>query len=162
MRVSLSEFKALRAKAAERKGKRAMKAAVLWGKGTIKPAKAKRKKSPSLSKLKKALWNEISLYIRGLYPNCRHCQAPTQCVAHIVPSNDGAATRYFLPNLYAACFGCNCAERNYRGRWVYIHKDMFGSDFVDALYEMARTTFPLKKWWVLEQTERIKKLRGAA
>lgn len=132
----------------------------LKGSGGHRTGVRKRKKSPTLSKLKKLLWEQISLYVRALYPNCRHCQAPTQCAAHIVPSNDGAATRFFLPNIYGACFGCNEAERRRRGQWVYIHKEMFGDDFVDALYAMSKHVFQVKKYWVLEQIERIKQLRG--
>ena len=125
-----------------------------------RPRKAKRKKSPTLSKLKKELWREISLLVRSWSNFCWACfTGPVEVAAHIVPSNDGAATRYFLPNLYPCCMACNTAERFQRGTWVYRHREIFGADMVDALYEMSRQTFQLKKHWVLEQTERIKKLR---
>ena len=127
-----------------------------------RPRKAKRKKSPTLSKLKKELWREISLLVRSWSNFCWACfTGPVEVAAHIVPSNDGAATRYFLPNLYPCCMACNTAERFQRGTWVYRHREIFGADMVDALYEMSRQTFQLKKHWVLEQTERMKKLRGA-
>lgn len=148
-------------KSAERKAARAEKAKTLW---KDKPKKVKRKKSPSLSKLKKLLWEQISLLVRSWSPICivPGCQNPTQDACHIVPANDGAATRFFLPNLYPGCKPHNTAEKHQRGSWVYKHREMFGDDFVDALYAYSETTFPLKKWWVLEQTERMKKLRGIA
>lgn len=125
--------------------------------------KSKKRKSPSLSKLKKILWDEISLLVRSWSDTCivPECFSPTQCAAHIVPSHEGAATQFFLPNLYPCCNPHNDAERHRRATWVKKHEEMFGVDFVDALYQLAKTTFPLKKWWVLEQAERIKKLRGA-
>lgn len=137
-----------------RKAKRAAKGAELWLRKS-----AKKKKSPSLSKLKKALWTEISLLVRSWSPKCLACGSPTQVAAHIVPSNEGAMTRYFLPNLYPACVLCNGLEKWNRGSWVKKHEDMFGADYVNALYLMAQDTFQIKKWWVLEQTERMRKLR---
>jgi hypothetical protein len=122
--------------------------------------KVKRKKSPSLSKLKKLLWAEISQLVRSWSPSCLACGGPTQAACHIVPANDGAATRFFLPNLYPGCFACNESERRQRGSWVYRHRALFGADYVDALYALSETTFQLKKHWVLEQIERIKKLRA--
>ncbi len=143
----------------------------LWGSRDVtfpinqpnaRKSKPRRKNSPSLSKLKKLLWTEISLLVRSWSPVCfiPGCGEETQCAAHIVPANDGAATRFFLPNLYPCCFPHNEAERRQRGSWVYKHRQIFGDDFVDALYALSETTFQLKKHWVLEQTERMKKLRG--
>ena len=127
-----------------------------------RPRKAKRKKSPTLSKLKKLLWHEISLLVRSWSRVCVACDLrPTECAAHIVPSNEGAATRFFLPNLYPCCVICNGLENWNRANWVYIHKKRFGDEFVDALFAFSETTFQLKKDWVLEQTERMRKLRGA-
>lgn len=156
--MNYAEAVAAKAKSKLRKSKREAKAAVLW------PKKVKRKKSPSLSKLKKLLWTEISLVVRSWSPTCvvPGCQNPTQDACHIVPSNDGAATRFFLPNLYPGCKPHNAAESYRRGSWVYKHKEMFGDDFVDCLYMMSREMFDLDKSWVLEQTERMRKLRGIA
>ena len=137
-------------------------------------SKPRRKKSPSLSKLKKLLWHEISLLVR--YGNraiddqpyrCVGCAYPSECAGHVVPANSGGATAFFLPNLVPMCFGCNGAEKNHRGEWVYRFKDILGDEVVDALYLFNRESkdqsspyfWQVKKWWVLEQTERIKKLR---
>lgn len=123
--------------------------------------KQKRKKSPTLSKLKKLLWHEISLLVRSWSPVCAICKInPTECAAHIVPAEAGAATRFFLPNLYPCCFTHNYDEFRHRGNYVYKHMDVFGEDFVRALYLMSEETFQIKKYWVIEQTERMKKLRG--
>lgn len=134
-----------------------------------RPRPNKRKNSPTLSKFKKFLWNEISLLVRSWSPVCLACKVnPTEVAAHIVPSNEGAITRYFLPNLYPCCFTCNGLEKWNRATWVFFHRELFGEDYVDALYAMVDEQdkmpidkrFQLKKWWVLEQTERIKRLRG--
>lgn len=128
--------------------------------GRKQPRKAK---SPTLSKLKKALWLEMSLFVRSWSPVCLACGSrPSQCAAHIVPSHEGAATRFFLPNLYPACRICNGLENWNRGSWVYKHKEMFGADFVDALYSMSDSAFQIKKHWVIEQTDRIRRLRTLA
>lgn len=128
-----------------------------------KPRRLKRKKSPTLSMLKKKLWSKIAPLVRSWSVVCLACGVnPTSCAAHIVPSNDGAATRFFLPNLYPACHACNKAEHHQRGSWVYRHREIFGADVVDALYSFSETTFQLKKDWVLEQTERMNRLLGAA
>lgn len=125
--------------------------------------RAKQPKLPSISKLKKIFWHEISLYVRSWSPVCAACKTnPTQCAAHIVPSKDGAATRFFLPNLYPACFKCNEDEHFHRGQWVKRHEQMFGVDFVDALYAMSRETFQIKRVWLVEQIERIRTLRARA
>jgi hypothetical protein len=140
-----------------KKSKREAKAAVLW------PKKVKRKKSPSLSKLKKLLWEELRFVVYAESPVCRACGQESEPVAcHIVPSSDAAATKFFLPNIYRGCAACNCAENRRRAQWVKRHEEIFGVDFVNALYDFSQTEFQLKKHWVLEQTERMRKLRGTA
>ncbi len=157
----LIDFQAKREAAALRKAKREIKRLELRMPRMGK--KPKRKKSPTLSKLKKLLWVHISLIVRSWSSVCLACGVnPTNCAAHIVPSNDGAATRFFLPNLYPCCIACNKSEYHQRGSWVYKHREIFGADLVDCLYAMSETPFQLKKHWVLEQTERMKKLRGIA
>lgn len=123
--------------------------------------KRNKKKSLSLSKLKKLLWTEISLLVRSWSPICMGCGVnPTECAAHIVPSNEGAMTRYFLPNLYPCCLICNGLEKWNRATWVYRHRELFGDMFVDSLYEMSNVTFQIKKWWIIEQTERMRRLNA--
>lgn len=162
MRVTKSEYRALRAKSearAARRMERKAENAALAGEAVLKPRK--RKRSPSLPKLKKLLWDEISLLVRSWSPVCVMCRVnATYSANHIVPANDGAATRFFLPNIYPGCASCNGSERRQRGSWVYRHKAVFGDEFVDALYAFSETHFPLKKWWVLEQTERMRRLRA--
>lgn len=158
MNNSIAKIESAKKRALRRSEKRAENAA-LSGKSARK--RVKRKKLPSMKKVKATLWQETSLTVRSWSPVCMACNSnPTECAAHIVPSNDAAITRYFLPNLYPCCFSCNEAERHYRGQWVKRHEEMFGSDVVDALYAMSRNLFQPKRWWYVEQTERIKKLRG--
>lgn len=164
-RVSRADFAAIKAKSKVRKAKREDNArfieSVSAAKGRIKRRMARAKKTATLSKLKKELWRETSLLVRSWSAICLACRVnPTQDACHIVPSNDGAITRYFLPNLYPGCKPCNTGESYKRGRWVYKHKDMFGDEFVDALYLMSRETFQLKKHWVIQEIERMKKLRN--
>lgn len=142
-------------KAAIRKSKREQKAATLW------PKKVKKKKSPSMSLLKKKLWEELRFVVYAESPVCRACGLDNDPVAcHIVPSSDSAATKFFLPNIYRGCGSCNDAERRRRAQWVKRHEEIFGVDYVNALYDFSKTEFQLKKHWVLEQIERMKKLRG--
>lgn len=148
--MDFSAINAKRAKSAAKKEKRAEKAKSLW-----RP-KVKRKKLPSLPKLKTILWDKISLVVRSWSPICVACRVnPTYSANHIVPSNDGAATRFFLPNIYPGCSSCNEAERRRRGQWVKRHEEIFGVDFVDALYAMSKEIFPLKRWWLNEQIARM-------
>lgn len=174
MRVSKVDFKALSAKINARKSRRAgkivdngiLKASISSADGPPRDFKAKkalshirRLKSPTMSKLKKILWDVISLIVRSWSKICWACGInPTYCAAHIVPSNDGATTRFFLPNLYPCCASCNRTEKSFRGSWVYNHKLIFGEDYVDALYEFSKIDFQVKRWWVLEQTVRMTNL----
>lgn len=155
-------FKSLVREAEDRKARREQRAvdnAALAGEAVI-AKKPKHKKSPTLSKLKKLLWDEISLLVRSWSESCLACGGPTQAACHIVPASDGAATRFFLPNLYPGCHKCNDAERHRRGQWVKRHESIFGVEFVDALYDFSKTIFDMDKAWVREQTERIRALRG--
>ena len=121
----------------------------------------KRKRLPSISKLNAVLWNETSLLVRSWSPICVACMTnATYSANHIVPSNDGAMTRFFLPNLYPGCSPCNESERRKRGRWVKRHEELFGKDFVDALYAMSEVEFQIKRHWLNEQIDRVRKLRG--
>lgn len=126
--------------------------------------KKKKKKSPTLSKLKKLLWDEIVKVVYAQNPLCLTCGSDAPPVAcHIVPSHEGAATRFFLPNLYRGCATCNLNEKWNRGKWaILIFPAFFGEDYVDALYDMSSQIFDLDKSWVIEQTERMRKLRGIA
>lgn len=154
---------ARKSKAKAKKEKRAEKAKGLWGK------RAKKKKSPSLSKLKKLLWEELRAVVYAMSEFCLTCGSSDSPVAcHIVPSSEGAVTAFFLPNIYRGCNSCNKAEVSRRGQWVKRFEEVFGADYVNALYQMVKDEiekpinerFQLKKWWVLEQTGRMRRLRG--
>lgn len=158
---SFSEALARKEKSAARKAVRAEKSKTLWGK------RAKKKKSHSLSKLKKLLWSELREVVYASSELCLTCGSPDSPVAcHIVPSSEGAITAFFLPNIYRGCASCNKAEVSRRGQWVKRFEEVFGSDYVTALYQMVsdeiskpiNARFQLKKYWVLEQTERMRKI----
>lgn len=169
MTSSYSEALARKEKSASKKDKRAERvvenAALECSKQApgAPPRRAKKKKSPTLSKLKKLLWEEMRHVVYVQSDVCLACGSGDKPVAcHIVPSSDSAATKFFLPNVYRGCLSCNDSERRRRGQWVKRHEEIFGVDFVDALYDYSKTTFQLKKWWVLEQTKRMKDIRARA
>lgn len=167
------DFTLLRTKRSSRRSRRAQRVldnAALGGKVA---KRGKKKKSPSLSKLKKELWHVLREVVYAEAPNiCMTCgateSAPVAC--HIVPASESALLRFFLPNLYRGCHSCNKAEQSRRGQWVKLFEERFGEDYVNALYWMAademlkpiNERFQIKKWWVLEQTARMRKLLEAA
>lgn len=166
MTPSYSEALASKEKSALKKAARAEKSKTLW------PKRAKKKKSPSLSKLKKILWEELREVVYASSDFCLTCGSsgasvpPVAC--HIVPKSEGAITAYFLPNIYRGCTSCNKSEVSRRGQWVKRFEEVFGPEYVTALYQMVadeiskpiNERFQLKKWWVLEQTERMKSIRA--
>ncbi len=138
-----------------------------------RPARLKskpRKKSPTLSRLKDLLWDQERQVVYMESPDrCMTCGSEAPPVAcHICPAEEGAIIKFFLPAIYRGCRECNESERYHRGRWRGRFEERFGKDFVDALYLMAEEEnrkpiadkFQLKKHWVIEQTERMKKLKG--
>lgn len=98
------------------------------------------------TQIKAALWDAVSLFVkmRDKWVHgdlCRICgQRPIQCAYHLVPSNDGAATRYDPENIVGACNGCNNAERWHRFKYEIIHEDLFGKDRMDTLRLKAGQT----------------------
>ena len=164
--MNLSEIKDKIAHAAERKAKRQAKAKEIW---MEKPKKEKKKKSPSLSKLKKILWDVLRQVVYAQSEVCLTCGSDAEPQAcHIVPASESALLKFFLPNIYRGCAACNKAEQSRRGQWVKRFEDAFGADYVNALYQMAadeflkplNERFQLKKYWVLEQTHRIDRLNN--
>ncbi len=137
-----------------------------------KPRKPKRKKSPSMSRLKALLWDQEREVVYMESPDrCMTCGSDSPPVAcHICPAEEGAVIKFFLPAIYRGCRECNESERYHRGWWRGRFEERFGKDFVDALYLMAEEEnrkpisekFQNKKWWVIEQTERMNRLRGIA
>ena len=120
-------------KSAARKSKRMAKRRLLGIKGSI-----------SKTVVKKALWDMVSLYVRlrdkALYgPMCRICgRRPIQCAYHLVPSNDGADTRYDPANIVGACSSCNFAEYHHRYSFQFKHEKLFGLELMDALREKSK------------------------
>jgi hypothetical protein len=98
-------------RAGAKKAKRAAKAAALW------PAKVKRKKLPSVSRLEAVLWDQFSFYIRlrdkranaGL---CFYCERrPIQCAMHRVKRGK-RATKYDERNVHGGCHSCNFEDNH--------------------------------------------------
>lgn len=131
-RVTKAEFLALKKKSEDRKAKRKAKARQLWG-----VAKAMTKTA-----IKKKLWTLVSLYVRMrdnyLYGKCRICGIrPIQCAYHLIPSNDGAATRYDPEAIVGGCDPCNYGERMHRFKYRLKHIEIFGAELIARLEAKA-------------------------
>lgn len=98
--------------------------------------------------LKKKLWDLVSLYVRlrdkALYGDrCRVGRACRgrgliECAFHLVPSNDGAATRYDPANIVGACNRCNRGEQLNRFKYEGVLERVFGKAYMDDLRARAR------------------------
>ena len=151
MRQSREFWLARQAAAKIRKEKRKAKAKELW------PI------PQSMSLVKKRLWNLISLYVRlrdsvlfgGL---CLICHIrPIQCAYHIVPSNDGAGTRWdWDNNIVGACHACNYGEMRHRFKYRLKHIQIFGAERMAALEIKASKTVKYSKADLLDLTAEIK------
>lgn len=150
------------ARAARREDNRRFQAEVA-GK---KVKKSKRPKSKSMSKLKKELWAEVAAYVKERDRKvrgdvCRICgKRPIECAYHIIPSHEGAATRYDEENIAGACNACNASEKWNRASYVFLHKKIFGAEMVDRLYEKSRQIVQFKRCDIIEMTERFRGMRG--
>lgn len=162
------DYKAALAARALRKSKREERKRDNAALGAKTVKRGKKKKSPSLSKLKKILWEVLRFVVYAESPDrCITCGSDAPPVAcHIVPSGDGAVIRFFLPAIYRGCRSCNDDERRHRGRWRGKFEEIFGRDFVAAFYAMSEEEsqkppaekFQIKKHWVLEQTARMQRI----
>lgn len=161
------DLRAVLQKRALRKSKRLARVQENAALGARTVRRGKKKKSPSLSKLKAILWDATRKVVYAESDICLTCGSDAPPVAcHIIPSSSGALVKFFLPAIYRGCASCNKAESVRRGQWVKKFEARFGVDFVNALYQMVddemlkpiNERFQIKKWWVLEQTARMRKL----
>ena len=172
--VDFSAVNAKRAKALERKNQRAVKRAVLFPPrpGQDKKSKklAKRKKLPSMAKVKKACWDALSLYVRARDAEvnqglCMICsEKPITLGYHLIPAGSGSMAKWDPLNIVGGCRDCNCGEYNRRVKYAYIHINLFGLEFMNALEAKSRIMVQYKRHDFLEMTQRFKdeleKLRG--
>lgn len=129
----MTDFAALRSKAAARKAKRAEKAATLWKK------KPKRKKLPSMRRVKKAAWDALSQYVRARDAaknggRCLICSTnPIELAYHIWPASAGSAAKWNPLGIVGGCGPCNYGEVNNRAEYVFKHIEIFGFEAVEKL-----------------------------
>lgn len=142
MNVTLSEFKAIKKLAAERKAKRQAKALTLWP-IERKPRKLRAIKTPRqrLRARLDALWSilirrrDVRLY-SGICVICHN--RPIQVAYHIVSRKDDA-TRWDMDNGCGSCAPCNYFEFLNRGHKVRDkHIAIFGIERVEWLEARAR------------------------
>lgn len=137
MRLTRSEFQALKAKTAAKRERRADNAA-FQAKMAGKPRKVSRKG------LAAKLDDVFSLFIRArdIRANdgkCRICSVrPIECAYHIVPKMYGKVFRWLEADVVGACHGCNGGERNWRLLYREKHIAIFGQEFYDALWSRRK------------------------
>ena len=133
MNISKSDFMAIKRKVKTRKSKRIDNAKFI--------AKiSKRPRKPSIKSLRKKLWDTLTRYVRRRDgPLCRICKLePGYALFHLVPQNEGNAVRYDPLNVVWGCRSCNCAEVNHRARYARKFEEMFGKEYMDALWTKSR------------------------
>lgn len=103
--------------------------------------KQKKKKKPSISKLKKKLWKACSLYIRlrdkGICFTCgRFAEGPGFHAGHFIPSSIcGILLKYDEDNIHGQCFYCNINLGGYGARYHQRMVEEYGEVFVQELWE---------------------------
>lgn len=94
----------------------------------------KKKKLPSLAKLRKdadRLYQEVGM--RG-NPLCEICGKPAQVIHHYVPKSVSSALRYYLPNGIKLCNGCHMRlHRSGDPEYENKIKDKRGQDWLNDL-----------------------------
>lgn len=142
MRVSLDEFKRLKALAAGRKAKRAAKALTLWPRATPTPRRPRRVLTPRqrLRARLDALWSLVvrKRDARATGGLCRICGVRAIEVGyHLVPRG-ADATRWNLENGVGACHNCNRGEQMNRLAYREKHVVLFGVAKMEYLERESR------------------------
>ena len=122
--------------------------------GIPQPKDGKKKKTQSISKLKKKLWIEFSLYIRNrdnwtCFTCGRRATGAGLHAGHFISKSVGGITLYFNEkNVNAQCYNCNI---NLSGNiWEYGQR--LGEETVKELYILKNQT---AKWTIEDYLEKI-------
>jgi len=114
----------------------------------------KAKKLPSISKLKKKLWTEFSLYIRNrdkwtCFTCGRKAEGSGLHAGHFISKSVGGISLYFHEdNVNAQCYNCNI---NLSGNiWEYGQR--LGPEKVERLYKIKNE---VAKWTVEDYQQKI-------
>lgn len=139
------KWTAARNKARAKKIKREEKAKSLW-----KP-RVKRKKLPSIKKLRAMTWAALRAYVlrRDTLENdglCMICHTnPIELLYHLLPASSGSAAKYDPANTVGACNTCNYLEFRNRAKYVFIHIGLFGLEYMTALDVKSRTVVQYRR-----------------
>lgn len=127
--------------------------------GVPQPKSGKAKKKPSISKLKKKLWAEFSLYIRNrdkwtCFTCGRRAEGSGLHAGHFISKAVGGISLYFHEeNVNAQCYNCNI---NLGGNiWEYGQR--LGPEKVARLYQIKNE---IAKWSVEDYQAKILYYQG--
>lgn len=118
----------------------------------------KRKKLPSISLLKKKLWEKCKLEVRARDKGvCQACGAKglsgaNAQTSHLIASSIcGAYLRYDLRNLYLCCYRCNISLS---GNIANLYRNIVaqkGQEFVDTLFKDKQRTIQLDRAFLVDK-----------
>lgn len=126
--------------------------------GIPQPKSGNKKKKPSISKLKKRLWEQFSLYIRNrdgwtCFTCGRKGEGSGIHAGHFIPKASGGLALYFNEdNVHAQCFHCN--HHLGGNQWEYGLK--LGPKKVEELYKLKNENW---KWSIFEYEQKIEEYR---
>ena len=127
--------------------------------GVACPKSGKKQKTLTISKLKKKLWTEFSIFIRkrdkGICFTCgRYAEGSGYHAGHFIPKSVGGISLYFHEeNVRGQCYNCNI---NLGGsQWEYGQR--LGQETVDKLYKIKGE---YDKWTVEDYLEKIEYYKG--
>lgn len=129
----------------------------------VSPNKKKAKK-PTITKLKKQLWDECKRIVRARHGYvCYTCGALTNAphTGHFIPSSVcSAEMRYSLDNLRPQCFACNIHKS---GNWPAYETHLIvdhGREYPDRLKQRNRDTIGRQydSLWYLAKIDEYKQL----
>ena len=124
-------------------------------------------KKPSISKLKKKLWQLFSIYIRtrnldekgrttcvtcGTKKHWKEMQA-----GHFVPGRTNGIL-FDERGIHAQCKGCNIFKAGNLIEYYPFMLKNYGQSIVDDLRRLSKTPVKITEEWYTEEIERLKKL----
>ena len=128
-----------------------------------------KRKTKTIGKLKKEAWILLSKYIRLKYADkdgyvsCVTCPPPgtrkhwkEMQAGHFVPRGRGNACYLLEENIHPQCHRCNINLSGNPSAYAKYIKDMYGSEKIDELEMLGRTT---KKFTTKELEEIIQDLK---
>lgn len=131
-------------------------------------AAGRRKKLPSIPKLKKELKKVLHPYIikrdvlkyEGWCPTCQFRKGGDQyrieSANHIFSVGDYPALQFNERAIYGGCHRCNCAEMSRRSLWANYFRRWMGSNVYDALECLGRQAHKWDRGELMELIEKYK------